>query len=94
MLSEKRIRAIVKDELKEQIRKQTIRMRVLASCNRVAERFGNPTGDSYYSKSEEIKEAIDKELKYVGKVYGIEITGASTWKETIGSIQTILGTMI
>ena len=71
MLSEKRIRAIVKDELKEQIRKQTIRMRVLASCNRVAERFGNPTGDSYYSKSEEIKEAIDKELKYVGKVYGI-----------------------
>lgn len=58
MLSEKRIRAIVKDELKEQIRKQTIRMRVLASCNRVAERFGNPTGDSYYSKSEEIKEAI------------------------------------
>ena len=29
MLSEKRIRAIVKDELKEQIRKQTIRMRVL-----------------------------------------------------------------
>ena len=73
MLSEKRIRAIVKDELKEQIRKQTIRMRVLASCNRVAERFGNPTGDSYYSKSEEIKEAIDKELKYVGKVYGIEI---------------------
>lgn len=31
MLSEKRIRAIVKDELKEQIRKQTIRMRVLAS---------------------------------------------------------------
>lgn len=73
MLSEKRICAIVKDELKEQIRKQTIRMRVLASCNRVAERFGNPTGDSYYSKSEEIKEAIDKELKYVGKVYGIEI---------------------
>lgn len=73
MLSEKRIRAIVKDELKEQIRKQTIRMRVLASCNRVAERFGNPTDDSYYSKSEEIKEAIDKELKYVGKVYGIEI---------------------
>ena len=42
----------------------------MASCNRVAERFGNPTGDSYYSKSEEIKEAIDKELKYVGKVYG------------------------
>lgn len=73
MLFEKRIRAIVKDELKEQIRKQTLRIRVLDSCIRVAERFGNPTGDSYYSKSEEIKEAIDKELKYVGKVYGIEI---------------------
>lgn len=63
MLSEKRIRAIVKDELKEQIRKQTIRMRVLASCNRVAERFGNPTDDSYYSKSEEIKRGYRQRVK-------------------------------
>lgn len=73
MLFEKRIREIVKDELKEQIRKQTLRIRVLDSCRRVAERFGNPTGDSYYSKSEEIKEVVDKELEYVGGVYGIEI---------------------
>jgi hypothetical protein len=73
MLFEKRIRAIVKDELKGQIRKQTLRIRVLDTCRSVAERFGNPAGDSYYSKSEEIKDAIDKELKYVGEVYGIDI---------------------
>ena len=65
MLFEKRIRAIVKDELKGQIRKQTLRIRVLDACRSVAERFGNPAGDSYYSKSEEIK--------YVGEVYGIDI---------------------
>lgn len=59
MLFEKRIRAIVKDELKGQIRKQTLRIRVLDACRSVAERFGNPAGDSYYSKSEEIKDAID-----------------------------------
>ena len=72
MLFEKRIRAIVKDELKGQIRKQTLRIRVLDACRSVAERFGNPAGDSYYSKSEEIKDATDKELKYVGEVYGID----------------------
>ena len=63
MLFEKRIRAIVKDELKGQIRKQTLRIRVLDACRSVAERFGNPAGDSYYSKSEEIKDAIDKECR-------------------------------
>lgn len=77
MLFEKRIReivrSVVKEELKEQIRKQTLRIRVLSACQQTARNFGNPTGASYYSQSEEIKEAIDKELEWVGKLYNVEI---------------------
>ena len=77
MLFEKKIRkivcAVVKEELKEQIRKQTLRIRILSACQQTARNFGNPTGVSYYSRSEEIKEAIDKELKWLGKLYNVEI---------------------
>ena len=73
MLFEKHIRRIVREEFKEQIRKQTLRMRILDECARVRMEFMPEIATEYFDKAEEVKNRIDRRLDVIGKIYGVEV---------------------